>query len=49
MRSGEKLINWMTSATSAKNFLSFSKSEEEGEKEYKFYTGLINEILFGYL
>ncbi len=46
MRSGEKLINWMTCATSAKNFLSFSKSEEKGEKEYKFYTGLINEILF---
>ena len=46
LRSGEKLINWMTCWSSNKDFFSFSKEKNEVEKGYKFYTGLINEILF---
>ena len=45
LRAGEKLINWMTCWTSNRDFFSFSKGKEETGEGYKFYTGLVNEIL----
>ena len=46
LRSGEKLIHWMTCWNSHKDFFSFSKDKDESGEGYKFYTGLVNEILF---
>lgn len=46
LRTGEKLINWMTCRGSNQDLLFFSKGEKESEQGYKFYTGLVNEILF---
>ncbi len=46
LRTGEKLINWMTCRGSNQDLLFCSKGEKESEQGYKFYTGLVNEILF---
>ena len=46
LKSGEKLIHWMTCWSVNKGPSSFLKVGNEDEKGYKFYTRLINEILF---